>query len=456
MKPVRHLPFRLARNAVLLTADALGLTLAAFLAYALWALPVHGQPPSLYVGLWPLFFLFLLGYAFAGLYPGFGLGPVETLRRQVLTTGFGFLLLAALSFASQTPYLYSRITFALAAVLSLATVPLVRGLVLRIVARWNWWPEPVIVIGGLGVTPELREEAAEMGYRAVAMLGTIEEAEEAARAGIRVALLDPSHFDRRANRPYADALDQLRQLFRHLVLLRQIDDLPVEGVQIRNLGGGVLGIEYTNNLLQRRNRLLKRTLDLTAGTLFLLLALPVILLAALAVIVVNPGWPFFGQRREGLGGRRITVWKVRTMYRDAEARLERHLDADPELRRQWQDRYKLNDDPRVLPWVGKFLRRYSLDELPQLANVVLGEMSLVGPRPFPDYHLERFTDTFRHLRRRVRPGITGLWQVTVRSEGGVDEQQALDTYYIRNWSLWLDLHLLGRTLSAVLSGRGAY
>jgi lipopolysaccharide/colanic/teichoic acid biosynthesis glycosyltransferase len=148
--------------------------------------------------------------------------------------------------------------------------------------------------------------------------------------------------------------------------------------------------------------------------------------------------------------------KIRTMRIDAEQRLQEHLAADARINDEWKRRYKLRDDPRLIPVIGRPFRRFSIDELPQLWAVLTGDMSLVGPRPFPDYHVARFTPAFLHLRERVRPGITGLWQITVRSEGTLEEQEAYDSYYIRNWSIWLDVYILTRTLATVLSGRGAY
>ena len=183
--------------------------------------------------------------------------------------------------------------------------------------------------------------------------------------------------------------------------------------------------------------------------------LPVIVLAALAVQLVDRGPVFFAQERRGLNGRVIKVWKLRTMYADAAARLERHLASDRAARQEWRRQCKLRNDPRILPGIGTFLRRSSIDELPQIWNLICGDMTLVGPRPLPDYHLRAFDQEFCHLRHSVVPGLTGLWQVAARSDGDNATLRRLDTYYVRNRTLALDLKVLFRTVGAVLLGRGA-
>ena len=200
---------------------------------------------------------------------------------------------------------------------------------------------------------------------------------------------------------------------------------------------------------------LKRTLDLIVAVAGAAFYLPIIVVAVLAVQLVDRGPVFYAQARRGYGGCRIRVWKLRTMYCDSADRLERHLVADPQAQQEWRRYYKLRRDPRVLPWVGGFLRRSSIDELPQIWNLIRGEMTLVGPRPLPDYHLDAFDRGFCRLRQSVVPGLTGLWQVAARSDGDCAALRRLDSYYIENWSLQLDLLIMLRTVSVVLTGRGA-
>lgn len=468
--PSARVLHRLARTAMLAAHDAAMLAMAGTIAYVSWAAPMRGQSPSMYLELAPLVGLFIAGYARAGLYPGIGLGPVEMLRRFSYITTFGFLVLAAFSFALKVPHLYSRATFLLAFVLSLVLVPVGRELLTHAASRWHWWTEPVVVIGtGVSAARAIRStrQARRLGYRPAAVVavdqvtaagaalegipivGGLDQVQALSAGGIRVAFLETEPFRT------PELVDQLQQVFLHVILLRGLDDLPVEGLQVRNLGSSV-GIEYTNNLLRPRNQTAKRALDLVLGGAALVLLAPVILMAALSVRLIDGAPAFFYQNRAGLGGRRLNMPKIRTMCRDADGRLAGHLAANPSMRDEWRARYKLRDDPRLIPGVGRTLRRFSIDELPQLWKVVTGEMSLVGPRPFPDYHLEEFTPAFRELRQRVRPGITGWWQISIRSEGSTDDQEALDTYYIRNWSVWFDLYVLGRTVFVVVSGRGAY
>ncbi len=203
----------------------------------------------------------------------------------------------------------------------------------------------------------------------------------------------------------------------------------------------------------RRRRVamaVKRLLDMTLGLAALILLSPVFALIALLIVVNSPGPVIFRQRRVGRGGRAFAMYKFRSMQHDAEQHLHRLLplnEADGPV-------FKLRQDPRVTR-MGRFLRSWSLDELPQFFNVLRGEMSLVGPRPPLPQEVAQYGP--RELRRlQVKPGMTCLWQILGRSDVSFDEWITLDLEYISNWSIWLDLSILLHTIPAVLSRRGAY
>jgi len=208
--------------------------------------------------------------------------------------------------------------------------------------------------------------------------------------------------------------------------------------------------------MTRGGAFVKRSFDVAISATLLLLTAPVIAACAIAIAVVSPGSPFFAQHREGRGRRAFRMYKLRTMQPDAERRLKAHLAGDAEAAREWRTYRRLRDDPRLIPVVGRLLRRASLDELPQLWNVLRGDMSLVGPRPLELDVAASLADDARNDRASVRPGMTGLWQISGRSEATIEEMSRMDGDYLRDWRLTRDVVILARTPAAVLTRRGAY
>src|SRR3712207_3167747 len=233
-----------------------------------------------------------------------------------------------------------------------------------------------------------------------------------------------------------------------LVVAPQLTDIAGPRVHIRPIEGLPL-LHVEEPTLSGVGWLAKNVLDRVAAGLGLIGLLPVLAVIALGIRLSDPGPVFFRQLRVGHEGRTFRVWKFRTMYVDAEERqaaLVEENEGDGML-------FKIKQDPRVFPF-GRFLRATSLDELPQLINVLFGEMSLVGPRPIVEVEVPRYGEAYE-LYRRVTPGISGFWQVNGRSDTSYEERVALDTYYVRNWSVWLDLVILGRTVESLLLRRGA-
>jgi Undecaprenyl-phosphate galactose phosphotransferase WbaP len=199
---------------------------------------------------------------------------------------------------------------------------------------------------------------------------------------------------------------------------------------------------------------MKRCLDLVTGAVLVLMLVPLFVAICIAIKVTSRGPVFFGHLRYGRDGKAFRALKFRTMVTNADQILADHLQRHPEQLLEWQLYHKLKKDPRITS-VGRWLRRYSLDELPQLINILVGHMSLVGPRPIVKSEIVRYGTSY-DLYTRVLPGLTGLWQVSGRNNTTYEERVALDEYYIRNWSVWMDLYILARTFHAVLQADGAY
>jgi len=465
-----HIANYFVTGALVMTADILAVLAAGWLAVAGWSRVNSAVAVSAYAPLWPVAVLFVAAYASRGLYPGVGLSPVEELRRLVLGTTIVCLAGAAFLVLSRDNT-FSRGVLLTGWALSATLAPLARSILKRACAAKAWWGVPVLILGAgeagrrivasLSAQPELGlkpvalldDDREAVGYAGIPLAGPLASAPELGRRlGVNHAMVAMPNLRREE---LLRVLEWMGSAFSHVIVIPDLFGMASLWVSPRDLGGE-LGLEVRQNLLIPMNRWLKRALDLLLSVTAAIASAPLVALAAGWIKLVDRGPAFFHQERGGEGGRTIRVWKLRTMYRDSEALLQRHLETHPEAREEWRRYFKLRRDPRVLPGACALLRRTSLDEIPQLWNVLKGEMSLVGPRPFPSYHLEQFDGEFRKLRARVRPGLTGLWQVSARSNGDLKVQQSLDTYYIRNWSPWLDVHILARTVRAVLFRQGAY
>jgi Undecaprenyl-phosphate galactose phosphotransferase WbaP len=351
----------------------------------------------------------------------------------------------------------------------LVTLPICRGWARRILGRWTRWGIPVLVCGDDPTVVRVYQwlsDNRQLGLRPVGVIvdreavgagpddrwyaGPWADAHQiAVDGGVYWAVLVPSE-----NGPAAvsSVIADYLYAMPHIHVVSEITGLP-DPWNPQQLDG-LTGIHLQQNLMLPMPRFTKRCVDIAAAVIGGILLSPLLFYLAVAVKMSSRGPILYGHERIGKHGRRFRAWKFRTMFQNASVVLEQYLDVHPEMQEEWQRDHKLRCDPRITR-IGKFLRKTSLDELPQLWNVLRGQMSLVGPRPIVTAEIAKYGPYFA-LYTAVTPGITGLWQVSGRNNTTYDERVQLDTYYVRNWSLWIDFFLLLRTIRIVLFARGAY
>lgn len=459
-----YLRQRLWNGAALCAGDIAALTLALFVAGAarwLW----YGAPmiPS-----WSwLLVLAWITVAFAAqLLPSWGIGMTEELRRVVLILIAVYAGVAVTLFLQKQGHEVSRFVVLAGFFLSVALVLIFRAVVKKMLAAFNLWGVPTVIYGDAETSERVIQalnENKNFGYipvgvfnkfhgdethiNNVPVLGSLNET--TARAPVAILAIPGL---RREN--MVELLDGPLSQYRHVMIIPNLFEVQSLWVKTRDVGG-ILGLEVSRNLLDPVAWLTKLSLEILLVAVTAVFWIPLCLLLALIIWLESRATPFFMQERIGKDGLRFKTCKFRTMVPNAERVLAEKLERDPELNAEWQANFKLKNDPRVT-FVGKFLRKTSLDELPQLINVLRGEMSLVGPRPLPAYHHDELNNQTKTLRERVRPGLTGLWQVSGRSDTGTAGMQKWDTYYVRNWSVWLDFVIIARTFKTVVKGSGAY
>jgi Undecaprenyl-phosphate galactose phosphotransferase WbaP len=418
---------------------------------------------------WVPVLLLLIIYAENGLYPGIGLSAVEEVRRLSLSTGLVFLIVVTITFLLKTTAVYSRLVFGLAWAAATILVPLVRNLVRRLCVRFNIWGEPVAIVGfpdrrvievadffakyrTKGILPkavfveDANQFKGDIGYRVI-------DSEDINgwpdRFGIKTVLVVVPNWNW-----IGDNIDKYRYTFERVVLIRQQKDTFSLSDSKTLDFNQVIGFQVCHNLLNPLSMVVKRCEDILIAGLCLLFLSPVLALINLLIHFDSPGGIYYRQDRLGKGGKVIKVLKFRTMYTNGDQILEERLRNYPALREEWEKYQKLKCDPRMTR-VGAILRKFSLDELPQIRNILKGEMSLVGPRPILTSQKEMYGPAF-HDYCQIKPGITGLWQVSGRNHTTFARRAELDMEYIQRWSLWLDIYIIFQTVKEVLSRDGAY
>jgi Undecaprenyl-phosphate galactose phosphotransferase WbaP len=420
-----------------------------------------------YFALWPALGVFVAIFLTANLYPGVIYNAVTELRRLGLALTLSFVVLAGLILFNRTAEDYPGRLLLQWWMAAIIVNPLLRSVVRGLVCRRPWWGIPVAVFHTGDESAEIIQELEmhpEIGLRPVAILSSSPPLRLRHRLPVldlRLAAAVRACGVERAMIALPDAgsgkllqdLEKFESIFPRLMIIHSAAAPYSLTADVRQLSG-CLAVEVRRDLLLPFPRFTKRVIDLFIIALTFPVVPLTILLLAILVRLESPGPVFYGHRRIGRDHSMFRIWKLRTMQVNGDQLLEDALAKDGALREEWLRDRKLRHDPRITR-VGRFLRKTSLDELPQLWNVLRGEMSLVGPRPIVEEEIASYGQSFS-LYCRVTPGLTGLWQVSGRNAVSRRDRVRLDSYYVRNWSPWLDLHILARTARVVLTGQGAY
>jgi Undecaprenyl-phosphate galactose phosphotransferase WbaP len=414
---------------------------------------------------------FLLISAELGLYPGIRLGAVEEFRRlAVAVTSIFAVWILGMAFLP-VGISRDRLVYVLTAyVMYMITLLLSRGAVRSVLAKSSWWGFPALVCGNDSSVVKVYHWLAanrHLGLRPVGVIADRHELEVegdepwyagswsdtpaiAIEKGAYWAVVVPPEG---APSAFSASISEHLSTLPHVHILSELTGLPDHWSRQQPLEG-LTGIHLQQNLMLPLPQITKRCMDLVGAAVGGLLLLPLLFYIAVAVKMSSRGPILYGHDRIGKDGRHFKAWKFRTMFENSSDVLEYYLEQHPELREEWGKDHKLRYDPRVTR-IGRFIRKTSIDELPQLWNVLRGDMSLVGPRPIVTAEIEKYGPYFG-LYTMVTPGITGLWQVSGRNNTTYEERVQLDAYYVRNWSPWMDMYLLVRTIRIVLFADGAY
>ncbi len=473
--PAESLPASIAVSrpfgtiACVAASDILAIILSILAASTLRDLVLSSSEPPLPGTISAALILLLCSLTASGLYSGVRANPVEELRRSTMSVTLGYFALWSATFFLHdlSP---SRLVYVLAYVMTVVSVPLFRSWTRSMFANRGWWGSPVAILGygetGKFVHETLRKNPG-IGLKPVAVLDDDPEKYVHTAQGLtRGPLARCLEIATSERIPYGivcmpslsrhellNLIDRYGQSFSHLIVIPNLIGMTCLGICTREVGG-VIGLEVTQQLLRPSSQVAKRFLDLAITIALSPFVALLVLLAAILITLEDGGPAFYSHDRVGFRGATFKAWKLRSMIKNGDEVLREYLLSHPEEEAHWRSTQKLKRDPRLTA-VGRIIRKTSIDELPQLWNVLRGEMSVVGPRPVLECQVGLYGPSFE-LYKQVRPGITGLWQISGRNHLPFAERVRLDKYVIQNWSVWLDLYILARTAGVVLTADGAY
>lgn len=421
---------------------------------------------------WWIFPVWLLFFAYEGLYTKrFSFwDEVKAIWKAIF---FSTVAVFSILYLGKIGEKVSRTVLVVMGLISLPLMPVVRTSAKKLLIRLGLLKSKVLILGA-GKTGELMLNAlrrdTNLGYDVVGFLD-----DDPGKTGKRIGGIKVHRGVDRAHRYISrcgiddiiiampgcrrekllSIINKLQHEVQNILLIPDLFGVAILGTTLQHFfQEQAIGLEVKNNLARPANLFIKRIFDLTFSFILLIILLIPMLVIAILITIDSRGSAFYSHERVGRNNRTFRCYKFRTMYKDAHERFSLLLNDNPGVIHEWQRYYKLKNDPRITR-VGKFLRKTSLDELPQLFNVLRGEMSLVGPRPVTRQEIDEYYKENAKLCFSVPPGITGLWQVGGRSNTDYNYRIALDSWYVRNWNLWLDIVILFKTVRVVLRREGA-
>jgi Undecaprenyl-phosphate galactose phosphotransferase WbaP len=423
-----------------------------------------------FVNYWPYLPIFIIVFQMLSLYPGIALAPAEELRHFTIGCAISFGGIIISRYIEDKEFDAITAAFFISFIFSILFLLIGRSITRRVLNKTKLGGIPAVIYGS-GSTGRLIADKLlnnrSLGYVPVLMLAEDYETDDnyrgipiicdtsigpqiVKRFNIKMAIVAMYHLKRKE---FVYLLNYSVSAFRYNVMIPDFFGMTSIWMSARDFDG-ILGLATVQRLKMRWNLAIKRALDIFLVVCGGIVILPFMLLIALMIRLTSPGKALYTQTRIGQNGKHFKTYKFRTMTIDAAERLKALLENSEEARREWEATQKLKNDPRITKF-GAFLRKTSLDEFPQFINVLKGDMSLVGPRPIVDDEVKKYGDDF-HRIFSVKPGITGLWQVSGRSDTNYKDRVSFDTYYLQSWSIWLDLWVLYKTIGVVLRRRGAY